>query len=95
MTILRPSGELDINERDSLRLALDDAFGSADRVVVDLAEVTFIDSEALGALIDGYRTALARGAGFQVVNAQGVVARVLNVSGAQELFDSAPERFGS
>ncbi|WP_250028952.1 STAS domain-containing protein [Paractinoplanes maris] len=93
--ILRPSGELDINSRDDLRAMILDALGAAERVVVDLAAVTFMDSEALGALIDGYNAAIARGAGFGVVNAQRSVARVLNVSGAQELFDEAWESSGS
>lgn len=87
-TILRPSGELDINSRDDLHATIVEALGTATRVVVDLADVTFIDSEALGALIDGYNSALAAGAEYRVVNAKAGVARVLNVSGAQELFDS-------
>jgi anti-sigma B factor antagonist len=48
--------------------------------------VTFIDSEALGALIDGYNEARAKPAGYRVVNANGLVARVLKVSGVLELF---------
>lgn len=87
-SILRPTGELDINSRDDLRATILGALGRAPGVVVDLADVTFIDSEALGALIEGYNAALASGAGFRVVNARRAVARVLNVSGAQELFDS-------
>ena len=87
-TVLRPSGELDINSRDDLHAMIVDALGPASQVVVDLTDVTFIDSEALGALIDGYNRAVAAGAGFRVVNARPAVARVLNVSGAQELFDS-------
>jgi anti-sigma B factor antagonist len=49
--------------------------------------VTFLDSEALGALIDGHNAARGAGAGFRVVHARGVVHRVLAVSGATELFD--------
>ena len=86
--ILRPHGELDINDREELAAAIFDALGEGDRLVVDLAGVTFLDSEALSALIDGYNSAVTLGAGFRVVNARGTVARVLIVSGAQELFDS-------
>ena len=87
-TVVRPDGELDINARDDLRATILDALAASGSVVVDLGDVTFIDSEALGALIDGYNAATSSGAGFRVVNARGAVARVLNVSGAQELFDS-------
>ena len=86
-TILRISGELDINARDDLRDALLLALGDGD-VVVDLQEVSFLDSEALGALIDGFNASRARGAGFRVRNSRNVVDRVLTVSGAKDLFDS-------
>lgn len=84
-TLLHVSGELDITVRDDLREAILAALEHGD-VVVDLAGVTFLDSEALGALIDGYNEARVRPAGFRVVNARGLVARVLQVSGAHDLF---------
>ena len=86
-TILRISGELDINARDDLREALLRALADGD-VVVDLADVSFLDSEALGALIDGWNASRDRGAGFRVVNPRDMVDRVLQVSGAKDLFDS-------
>ncbi|GIF19676.1 anti-sigma B factor antagonist [Actinoplanes tereljensis] len=84
-TLLRISGELDITARDDLRGAFVAALDAGD-VVVDLAGVTFLDSEALGALIDGYNQSLQRAVGFRVINPRGLVARVLEVSGALALF---------
>jgi anti-anti-sigma factor len=84
-TILHLGGELDITARDALRETILAALDDGD-VVIDLDDVTFVDSEALGALIVGYQAARARPAGFRVVNAHGVVARVLKVSGALALF---------
>lgn len=85
--VLLLSGELDINARDDLQyvvqVALDDG---AAGIVVDLGGVTFLDSEALGGLIDGYNAAQARAVGFRVVNARGLVDRVLSISGALDLF---------
>jgi anti-sigma B factor antagonist len=86
-TILRLAGELDINARDDLREALLRALADGD-VVVDLEAVSFLDSEALGALIDGFNAGRGRGAGFRVINSRDVVDRVLTVSGAKDLFDS-------
>ncbi|MEU8815473.1 STAS domain-containing protein [Actinoplanes sp. NPDC048796] len=86
-TLLRIDGELDINARDDLRVAILTAVDGGD-VVVDLGGTTFLDSEALGALIDGYNAAQAGGTAFRVTKATGVVARVLGVSGAGELFGS-------
>ncbi len=87
-TILTLSGELDINARDDLRAAILAAVDDDGDVVLDLAGATFLDSEALGSLIDGYTEALARGAGYRAVGARGLVGRVLTVSGARELFGS-------
>ena len=84
-TLLRITGDLDITARDELRDAILAALAQGD-VVVDLDAATFIDSEALGALIDGYNAAHARPAGFRVINARGLVARVLSVSGTLDLF---------
>ena len=84
-TLLHLAGEFDITARDALRETILAALDHGD-VVIDLGAVTFVDSEALGALIEGYKAARARPAGFRVVNAHGVVARVLEVSGALELF---------
>jgi anti-anti-sigma factor len=83
--LLRVSGELDITSREQLSDAILAALADGD-VTVDLEAVTFIDSEALGALIDGYNQAVARSQTFQVINARGLVARVLKVSGALDLF---------
>ncbi|GIF01470.1 STAS domain-containing protein [Paractinoplanes rishiriensis] len=84
-SLLRIDGELDITARDDLHDAIVAALGHGD-VTVDLGGATFIDSEALGALIDGYNAAQAGSARFRVINAQGLVARVLEVSGALDLF---------
>ena len=77
----------DCYARDDLHDALLRALTDGD-VVVDLGDVSFLDSEALGALIDGFNAGRARGAGIRVVNSRDLVDRVLTVSGAKELFDS-------
>ena len=52
--LLRPSGELDAYTVAHFREALADN-ANADRLVVDLCNVPFIDSAGLGALIGGIR----------------------------------------
>ena len=88
LVVLQASGELDLAARDELRAAIVHAVSAGSGVTVDLEAVTFLDSEALGALIEGFNASRARGAGFRVVNAHDVVERVLTVSGAKDLFDS-------
>jgi anti-sigma B factor antagonist len=86
-TLLRISGELDFASRDELHDVIVEALDAGD-VIVDLADATFLDSEALGALIDGYNAAHTRSVGFRVVNPRGLVARVLQISGTLDLFGS-------
>jgi anti-sigma B factor antagonist len=80
------SGEIDlasvpaIRDRVSARLADSDA-----GIVIDLTEVTFIDSSGIGALITCQRMATAAARTYRVVNAQGRVADVLDLTGVMQL----------
>jgi anti-anti-sigma factor len=51
-------GEHDVSTNPSLTNALQDAFGSGSKVVVDLSEAGFVDSSVLRALIYGRREAV-------------------------------------
>lgn len=79
---LRLSGSLDIGAREDLTEAIGDAVGEeCAEIVVDLADVTFLDSEALAGLIVGCTNARRRGVGFRVSRVHGIVHRVLTVTG--------------
>jgi len=87
----RLSGTLDIGARRALRSAFSDVVGEAgvSAIVVDLADVTFLDSEALAGLIEGCNEARQAGLRFIVEGAQGLVHRVLVVTGTLALFGPA------
>lgn len=53
----------------------------ATAVVVDLAEVTFIDSAGINTLLKGRRHAEERGRSLRIANASGVVHDVLDMTG--------------
>jgi anti-sigma B factor antagonist len=82
------SGEIDFLNSGDVARALTDAV--TDRppscVVVDLRVATFIDSTGLGALIEGYRAAVAAGIDFRVVNPSDTFRRVLTVTGLSDFF---------
>lgn len=85
--VVRLSGEFDISARDELRTALLDAVRSAPaEVVIDLDEAAFLDSEAMGALIEGLNAGQAAGVPLRLINAHGIVHTVLDVSGVLALF---------
>ena len=51
--VMRLGGELDLYNADDVRTALTAAIaGGAARIVIDMAEVDFVDSTALGVLIE-------------------------------------------
>ena len=52
-SVIAPEGELDVAHMADFRAALSDAAdGKALRLVVDLSNVSFIDSSGLGALVE-------------------------------------------
>lgn len=87
--VIRLSGDFDINARDEMRNTLLAAVHAApDEVVLDFDEAAFLDSEAMGALIEGLNAGRAAGVPLRIVNARGIVHRVLDVSGVLALFDA-------
>ena len=87
---VRLNGTLDIGARPGLHGALAAVAGEpgVTAVRVDLSEVTFLDSEALAGLIQGFTEARRAGLDFAVVGAQGLVHRVLVVTGTLALFSA-------
>ncbi|WP_430784090.1 STAS domain-containing protein [Actinoplanes sp. G11-F43] len=90
------TGEFDIDTRDELTTRLlslvspTDGTAPVDRIVVDLAEVRFIDSEALGGIIDGYQAAEQTGIDFRITNPAGIVKRLFEIIGLDHLLDPTP-----
>jgi anti-sigma B factor antagonist len=92
--VVRLGGELDLYNADQVRSALAEACGKApERIVVDLGEVEFIDSTALGVLIET-RTKLDNRGGL-ILAAPGLeTRRALQISGLDKLFtvhETVPE----
>ena len=78
--IVTPCGELDLATVGTLRAALDDA-GRCEVLVLDLREVTFMDSSGIGVLVDERRRAGREGFCLRVVSGPPVVQRLLEVTG--------------
>jgi stage II sporulation protein AA (anti-sigma F factor antagonist) len=75
------AGEVDLSSVGVLVEALAAVPPAARGVVVDLGELTLLDSTGIAALVAGHRTASAIGQTFTVVNARDVVRRALEVTG--------------
>lgn len=81
------SGECDLATRDECMAALMSAVHAVPDVVVDLGGLTFMDSSGVHALVTAHRAAVERGGRLSVVNAAGMVAHVLEITGVGALLD--------
>ncbi len=79
------AGDCDLAVRDEMGATLLAAVGRADIVVVDLAEVDFLDSSGVHGLVAAHRAARDRGGHLYVENPTGSVAMVLELTGVGAL----------
>ena len=84
---VRLSGDFDMNVGAELSDALVDAATNpaVTRVVVDLDDTEFLDSHGVAGLVAGYEEAARADMRFTVVNAHGMVKRVLDITGLSEV----------
>jgi anti-anti-sigma factor len=85
------AGELDVADRDELRELLRPA-EDADEAIIDLRDVRYLDSTALGCLIHLKKRLLERGAGPVIlISPQPTVRRLLQISQLESLFEIREE----
>ncbi len=85
--LLAPSGELDLYVAPDLRRKVFDLVaGGVDRVVIDLLDVTFVDSTALGVLVELAKRVRMRGGSMTVICRDRNILRVLEITGLSRLF---------
>jgi len=81
------SGEVDIYTAPQFKECLLELLDSGvKRLVVDLSQITFIDSTALGVLIGGVRRAHSSGGAMTIVVTTRPVERVLSITGLDRVF---------
>ncbi len=86
--VLRPRGELDLATVDDFRVAVDTALQQHPMaLLLDLADVDFLDSSGIAVLAVALRAQRAHGGALAVVNPQPIVRRALDLVGLSMLFD--------
>ena len=82
------TGELDLDHADDIRdsLVAHAQQSGCRRLEADLAEVTFIDSYALGALVSARNSVAAAGVTMTLVNPAPPVRKALEVTGLSDVF---------
>ena len=84
--LVRAIGEIDASTVDSVATAIDDALaGGHKRVLLDLTEMTFIDSTGLGMLVRAHRDAEVASAWFAIVHPTPQTRKLISVLGLDQL----------
>jgi anti-sigma B factor antagonist len=81
--VVRPRGELDIARAEALREEWSRAIAAEqpDRFVIDLADVTFLDSSVLAAIVRVHERQREHGGELVVVNASRRIAKIFEITG--------------
>ena len=83
--MVTPSGELDLSRTHELRRSLMDASQGARLVLVDLRDVTFLDSSVLGVIAGAVKRCAAHGSELMILNASGIPLRAITLTGLTHL----------
>ncbi|MFI7574269.1 STAS domain-containing protein [Micromonospora sp. NPDC049497] len=88
--VLRPTGEIDLETAPVLRASLTAAVQRHHEVCCDLSGVTFCCAAGVSVLLQAAHAAARAGHHLHVCGAHGVTARVLHITGADDvLYGSA------
>ena len=86
-TVVRAAGELDVNTAPELREQLTRLIGEDPRrIVVDLSEVSFVDSTALSVLVSALKRLRQADGDLELAAPNPSVRRVFEITGLTRLF---------
>lgn len=92
-TVVAVSGEIDLFTAPELKAALSEAVEDGrSRIVVDLAQTTFLDSTALGVLIGAVKRLRSRDGVLTIVNTDPNIAKTFEITGLDQIFTIRPTR---
>lgn len=84
--VLALSGEVDLSWSGDIRRRILDSLRAEGAVLVELSEVSYIDSSGIAALVEGYQTARTNDQRFGLVNVSQAVMSVLKLARLDEVF---------
>jgi anti-sigma B factor antagonist len=84
--IVAVAGELDMGRTDALQTELVEAASSGKNVVLDMGDLTFIDSAGIRCLLIAREAASERAVMFTLRRPSSMVLRVLEITGTRDLF---------
>ncbi|GAB2895922.1 hypothetical protein GCM10027074_74370 [Streptomyces deserti] len=88
--VLTLAGEIDHHTGEQLSTALDVSDTARPRIVIDLRQVTFMDSSGINILIAAHQAVTAAGGWLRLAGPTGSVMRILQLVGVDALIDCRP-----
>ncbi|MEW1848218.1 STAS domain-containing protein [Nonomuraea angiospora] len=90
-SVLTLHGELDASSPDLITFAVDTVIDTGRRrLTVDVADLTFCDSQGLRLLLQADRKLTAAGGAMELIHVRGLLSRVLGVTGLVKAFTITP-----
>lgn len=88
------SGEIDHHSAKTMREKIDAElfYLRPDKLIVDMSRVTFMDSSGLGLIMGRMKSAEEIGCGFALKNPGERIKRLLDLAGADRIFDITEEK---
>jgi anti-sigma B factor antagonist len=91
--VLRLSGEIDLNEKPNVTAQLDPLLeNGSNPIIVDLSDVTYVDSSGLAIFIDALQRARAYGGQIALTGLQENVRMVFEIAKLDQVFQIYPDR---
>jgi anti-sigma B factor antagonist len=90
--VIAVSGELDMAAAPAFEQKLLDCVSGEEPVILDLSDVTFMDSTAIGALISVRKKANMSRGRFALVCKPGDIRRMIEITGLDQAFDVVDSR---
>ena len=85
--VLQVRGEVDLYTSPQLRDGITELLDQgANRIVIDLSGIEFMDSPGLGVLVVGLKRAKERNGEFALVCREGSVQKILSITGLDRVF---------
>jgi len=85
-TVVRLGGEVDLSWSQQARKAVLEALGQSQKVAVNLANVSYIDSSGIAALVEGFQSARGKGQTFVLTDVSEPVLAVLKLARLDKVF---------
>ena len=86
VAVIRLRGELDVHTTPTLRAAVDGALDAeVGAVVLDLGDLTFVDSHGIGVIVGCYRAATSSGTALTIRDPSPAVEQILAITAIDRL----------